>query len=151
MSDSTRQNPVTPAAEDGAPARSCVGNRLRNGTIGGNPASAPRCGAKNRRGVPCMGATLRGKKRCKHHGGASTGPRSAAGLARIVAARSKHGAYGAEFGALIAQLRRIRVDAALLTAQHIAAQRDAKACATAAPANSPSTRSSNERRHHTTA
>ena len=135
MSDPRGQDPVTPAAEDGAPARSCVGNRLRNGTIGGNPASAPRCGAKNRRGVPCMGATLRGKKRCKHHGGASTGPRSAAGLARIVAAHSKHGAYGAEFGALLAQLRRIRTEAAALTAQHVAARRDAKARTTAVPVN----------------
>ncbi len=135
MSDSTRQNPVTPAAEDTAPARSCVDNRLRNGTIGGNPTSAPRCGAKNRRGVPCMGAAMRGKKRCRHHGGRSTGPKTATGLARIVAAHSKHGAYGAEFGALLAQLRRIRAEAAALTAQHVAARRDAKARTTAVPVN----------------
>ncbi len=136
MSDSARQDPVAPAAEDAAPARSCVGNRLRNGTIGGNPASAPRCGAKNRRGVPCMGAAMRGKKRCRHHGGRSTGPKTAAGLARIVAARTTHGGYGAEFGALLARLRRIRAEAAALTAQHLAAQRGAKPRAAAmAPGN----------------
>jgi len=34
--------------------------------------------------------------RCRMHGGASTGPRTEAGLARLRAARTTHGFYGAE-------------------------------------------------------
>lgn len=35
--------------------------------------------ATNRRGLPCQCTPLPGKKRCKHHGGLSTGPRTAEG------------------------------------------------------------------------
>jgi hypothetical protein len=38
--------------------------------------------------------------RCRMHGGASTGPRTAEGLARLRAARTRHGAYTAEALAL---------------------------------------------------
>lgn len=31
---------------------------------------APRCGAKTRRGHPCRAPAIRGKKRCRKHGGA---------------------------------------------------------------------------------
>ena len=34
--------------------------------------------------------------RCRMHGGASTGPRTAAGLARICRARTVHGLHGKE-------------------------------------------------------
>lgn len=34
---------------------------------------APRCGAKTRRGTPCQSPAVRGKKRCRMHGGKSTG------------------------------------------------------------------------------
>ncbi len=34
----------------------------------------PRCGAKTRRGTPCQSPAMRGKKRCRIHGGLSTGP-----------------------------------------------------------------------------
>lgn len=47
--------------------------------------------------------------RCRLHGGASTGPRTADGLARIKAARTTHGHYSAEMKglrALVAELRR---------------------------------------------
>ncbi|WP_460449608.1 HGGxSTG domain-containing protein [Alsobacter sp. SYSU BS001988] len=38
--------------------------------------NAPRCGARTRAGQPCQKAALRGKKRCRLHGGApgSGGP-----------------------------------------------------------------------------
>lgn len=35
--------------------------------------SAPRCGARTRSGKPCQGPAMKGKKRCRRHGGASTG------------------------------------------------------------------------------
>jgi hypothetical protein len=38
--------------------------------------------------------------RCRMHGGLSTGPRTAEGLARLRAARTRHGAYSAEARAL---------------------------------------------------
>ena len=41
-----------------------------------------------------------GKRRCRMHGGKSTGPRTAEGLERLRAARTRHGAYTAEALAL---------------------------------------------------
>lgn len=35
---------------------------------------APRCLARNRRGSPCLAPALRGKRRCRLHGGHATGP-----------------------------------------------------------------------------
>src|SRR6476660_5162388 len=42
-----------------------------------NLAKAPRCGAKTRTGSPCRQAAVRGRARCRMHGGAkgSGGPR----------------------------------------------------------------------------
>jgi hypothetical protein len=42
-----------------------------------NMAKAPRCGAKTRAGHPCRQAAVRGRARCRMHGGAkgSGGPR----------------------------------------------------------------------------
>jgi glucans biosynthesis protein len=31
---------------------------------------SPRCGAKTRRGTPCMSPAVKGKRRCRMHGGA---------------------------------------------------------------------------------
>jgi hypothetical protein len=42
------------------------------------------------------------------HGGKSTGPKTAEGLLRVVAARTVHGAYGAEARAWRALLRALR-------------------------------------------
>ena len=50
-----------------------------------------RCGAKTRAGHPCKKAALKGRERCRNHGGASTGPRTEAGRARIAAAQTTHG------------------------------------------------------------
>jgi hypothetical protein len=35
--------------------------------------TAPRCGAKTRQGTPCQGPAIRGKRRCRKHGGTSPG------------------------------------------------------------------------------
>ncbi|MFN3456304.1 MAG: HGGxSTG domain-containing protein [Novosphingobium sp.] len=36
-------------------------------------AAAPRCGARTRSGTPCMSPVVRGKRRCRMHGGTSKG------------------------------------------------------------------------------
>src|SRR5687768_7677811 len=48
-----------------------------------------RCGAKNRRGEPCAARWEPGKKRCRFHGGRSTGPRTPGGRARNAAAQRR--------------------------------------------------------------
>src|SRR5262245_54279425 len=68
---------------------------LKNGNRPGNPGNAPRCGAKTRAGTPCRAAAMK-NGRCRMHGGSSTGPRTAEGLARIKLARRKHGRYTPE-------------------------------------------------------
>jgi hypothetical protein len=62
---------------------------------------------------------MRGKRRCRMHGGASTGPRTEAGLQRLRAARTTHGAYAAETLAHGRFLRR-RVRRAALFGQAVA-------------------------------
>jgi hypothetical protein len=62
---------------------------LRNGNRQGNPATAPRCGARTRAGTACQAPAMRTKRRCRLHGGESTGPTTLEGLARIRAARTE--------------------------------------------------------------
>ncbi len=57
--------------------------------------SCPRCGARTRAGPPCRQAAM-SNGRCRMHGGLSTGPRTADGLARIRKARIRTGLYSAE-------------------------------------------------------
>jgi hypothetical protein len=78
---------------------------LRNGNPRGDPNLAPRCGAKNRAGCPCRAPAMK-NGRCRMHGGKSTGPKTAEGRARISAAHTTHGFYGAE-----SQAARRRTDA----------------------------------------
>jgi transcriptional regulator with XRE-family HTH domain len=47
------------------------------------------CGAKTRKGAPCQNKSEPGKRRCKFHGGKSTGPRTTEGRARIAEAQRK--------------------------------------------------------------
>lgn len=47
------------------------------------------CGAKTRKGAPCRCLSEPGKRRCKFHGGMSTGARTAEGLERIREAQRK--------------------------------------------------------------
>ena len=68
---------------------------LKNGNPTGDPSTAPRCGAKTRRGKECQAPAMR-NGRCRMHGGSSTGPRTPEGLARSRRARWKHGLYSAE-------------------------------------------------------
>ena len=59
-----------------------------------DPAQTPiRCGAKTRLGAPCAKFPMEGKRRCRLHGGLSTGPKTVAGKAAISAANTKHGCY----------------------------------------------------------
>lgn len=62
--------------------------------------AAPRCGAKTRRGTPCMAPAVSGKKRCRLHGcgkgsGAQPGNRNA----------WKHGNRSAENERLLKEIR----------------------------------------------
>jgi hypothetical protein len=45
------------------------------------------CGALTRKGFPCVRRVVPGKRRCPNHGGLSTGPKTAAGKARIAEAQ----------------------------------------------------------------
>ena len=67
---------------------------LRNGNRLGDPSRAPRCGARNRRGLPCQCPAMK-NGRCRLHGGLSTGAKTAEGLERIRKAVTKHGRYSA--------------------------------------------------------
>ena len=49
----------------------------------------PLCGARNRRGKPCAVRVEPGKRRCRFHGGLSTGPKTAAGRERIAEAQRR--------------------------------------------------------------
>ncbi len=83
--------PPEPSASQAASPQT-TGKRRGNPTL----ALAPRCGARTRAGCPCRAPAIRGKRRCRMHGGRSTGPRTESGRARIAAARTIHGRYGAE-------------------------------------------------------
>jgi hypothetical protein len=72
---------------------------LKNGNPSGDYMKAPRCGARNRQGEPCRAPAMRGRKRCRLHGGKSTGARTKAGIQRIRAAHWKHGARSARLQA----------------------------------------------------
>lgn len=63
---------------------------LLNGVKRGDPRSAPRCGAKTRRGKPCQGPGMK-NGRCRMHGGPSTGPKTPEGIEAIRRAHLKHG------------------------------------------------------------
>lgn len=53
---------------------------------------APRCQAKSKRsGEQCRKAAMRGKKVCRTHGGASTGPKTLEGRQRCAEAKTVHG------------------------------------------------------------
>jgi len=64
--------------------------RLKTGNPPGNFLAALRCGARTRVGGCCRQPAMR-NGRCRPHGGLSTGPRTAAGLARSRRARLSHG------------------------------------------------------------
>ena len=51
------------------------------------------CGARTRSNSLCAKHPIKGKRRCRLHGGLSTGPKTREGKARIAAAQLKHGRY----------------------------------------------------------
>jgi len=55
-----------------------------------------RCEARTRKGAPCQRPARLPVGRCKLHGGASTGPRTEEGRARLTEARTKHGKFTKE-------------------------------------------------------
>jgi hypothetical protein len=69
-------------------ARPC--SPLKNGNRQGDWNNAPRCGARTRKGTPCRSPAMP-NGRCRMHGGCSTGAKTAEGIERIRAARTKHG------------------------------------------------------------
>ena len=105
---------VRPLSSPGTAAAArdrAVAGPLRHGNRRGDPNLAPRCGAQTRGGCVCRAPAM-ANGRCRMHGGTSTGVRSEAGRARIRAARTVHGGYGAaaqaalhQFDGLMQELR----------------------------------------------
>jgi len=120
--------------------------RLKNGNPSGDFLAAPRCGAQTRCGGSCRQPAM-ANGRCRLHGGLSTGPRTAAGLARSRRARWKHGARSAEVTALRraarAQVRRVRT---LLAGTRISAGHGVHRSVSVAPSGLPPARV-NHREH----
>jgi hypothetical protein len=89
-SEQTTEDQAPPAKAARNPVPS---NFLKNP---GNPHTAQRCGAKTRRGTLCQRAAEVNpktgvRKRCRLHGGLSTGPRTPEGKASSAAAKFRHG------------------------------------------------------------
>ncbi len=55
------------------------------------------CSAKTREGSTCKKRPLKGKTRCRLHGGLSSGPKTLEGKARIAKAHWKHGRRSKRF------------------------------------------------------
>jgi len=55
------------------------------------------CLAKTRKGTACQKPPIKGKRRCRLHGGLSTGPKTAEGKARIAVAHYRHGRRSKKF------------------------------------------------------
>lgn len=58
-------------------------------------ARAIKCEAKSKQNnhKPCRQPVIKGKNRCRFHGGLSTGPRTTEGKQRAATANYKHGRY----------------------------------------------------------
>jgi len=62
------------------------------------------CLARTRSGESCRKPPLKGKRRCRLHGGLSTGPKTKEGRARIAATHWKHGRRSKQFVKMRAQI-----------------------------------------------
>ena len=78
---------------------------LKNGNPPGDWTTAPRCGALTRKRTSCQCPAMRHRRRCRLHGGLSTGPRTPEGLERSRRAGWKHGARSREVRLLLRQSR----------------------------------------------
>ena len=84
-----------------------------------------KCGAKNRKGLPCGNAPIKGRNRCKFHGGRTTGPKTQAGKDRSKMNSVTHGVYVADYTedeldkleALMAEDQRDNLDAEIAVAR----------------------------------
>lgn len=90
------------------------GNWLRNGNPPGDPCAAPRCRARTRNATDCLAPAIRGRRRCRLHGGHSTGPLTSQGRERSRQANIKHGYFSAEAKAERQRVRKMIEDAKLL-------------------------------------
>ena len=72
------------------------GNTVGLLTRFGDQWEGVRCGAKTRSGFECQRPAYKRNGKCHLHGGASTGPRTEAGLARLTESRTKHGKFTKE-------------------------------------------------------
>lgn len=74
--------------DDGAIDRFRLPLLATRALLAGQPYTPPvviLCGAKTRTGAPCKRQPIPGKKRCRNHGGLSTGPRTVEGKAKALA------------------------------------------------------------------
>lgn len=74
------------------------------------PRSENQCGARTRQGGSCGQPAMR-NGRCRFHGGLSTGPRTAEGMARMKAAHTTHGQRGQEARRFRAMVRDLKAGA----------------------------------------
>lgn len=72
--------------------------------------AAVACGAKTRGGAPCRNLPMRNGK-CRMHGGASTGAKTEAGLAKVRMAAWVHGGRSHEMVEFRRRLRELQADA----------------------------------------
>ena len=96
-----------PPGEPIRPGKTRTAGPPRSSNRQGNPDAAPRRGARARRGGPCRGPAMKSGC-CRKQGGGSTGAKTAEGRARIMAAGTIHGLYGAEARAFQAQLSALK-------------------------------------------
>lgn len=86
---------------------------LKNDNPPADLANVTRCGAKTRRQTACLSPAMK-NGRCRMHGGASTGPRTAEGKERTRRAAITHGYYTREAREARAQARTLRGEFAAL-------------------------------------
>ncbi len=73
-------------------------------------SAAATCGARTRGGLPCRNLPMR-NGRCRMHGGASTGSKTASGLVRVRTAAWVHGGRSREMTEFRRRMRELRADA----------------------------------------
>lgn len=71
----------------------------------------PTCGARTRSGAPCRNMAMARGRRCRMHGGLSTGPRTPEGIERHRAAVTRHGGRSQEMAEFRRTMRELRAGA----------------------------------------
>lgn len=78
-----------PACSVGATCKSLAELGLAGDRLPLPRKDRPCCGARTRKGTACLVRVEPGKRRCRFHGGLSTGPKTEEGKARIAAAQRR--------------------------------------------------------------